>query len=580
MNRRSFIVRTIALAASGLGLVAGLVALVPACTPSTAGTSCADRQMDGDEEGVDCGGSCAPCVTPGGRPAPTGRDAEPAPGAADAQGGAGGCQTTCADGTPCTSDATCASRTCSTAKVCTAARSDDRLENGTETDVDCGGAAAPRCAEGKKCLTDADCNGACSYAGTCVDTPSCKPHLGGDTCGKGEVGLPDAQHESCCRTLPVPGFTDARQPAKKVYLDKYEITTGRVRAFLTAMQVKYGGVPNVRAFIAGSRPSAWDPSWEKFLPADVDNESLVVNRLLLGDRRTDDPTHPPIPPTDEPRKTGTDFQFNGSLFVYLHGNNCSTHTPDSFGFPTWFYPAATLAKYGPSYPPRADGATPDGAAIPASEHLEVKAMNCITNAMLAAFCHWDGGQLATDDVLDFVTASPPSLGNAPGCGTQIGSENPPTTDVSKKGGRCADLDKINAAFDAGGTLPVAGSPLNVSNYMFPYFAEGTFYDKAWEIAAPGRGSLAANGEQVDVVRIKPGDEPWVDLAGNLNESVLAMNGATFSGKFGIRYRGIGYQSARSELNFRNDWEGEGGLRRIERPEAKAGFLGGRCMRFK
>jgi hypothetical protein len=32
--------------------------------------------------------------------------------------------------------------------------------------------------------------------------------------------------------------------------------------------------------------------------------------------------------------------------------------------------------------------------------------------------------------------------------------------------------------------------------------------------------------------------------------------------------------------MKDDWEGEGGIRRIERPEAKAAFAGGRCMRFK
>jgi hypothetical protein len=120
----------------------------------------------------------------------------------------------------------------------------------------------------------------------------------------------------------------------------------------------------------------------------------------------------------------------------------------------------------------------------------------------------------------------------------------------------------------------------VNNYQFPFFAEDVRHDKAWEISAPGRGSLAAEGEQVDMVRINPDDEPWMDLAGNLNETVLTMNGASFTGKFGIKFRGIGYSSARSELNFKQDWPGEGGIRRIERPEARAGFAGGRCMRFR
>jgi hypothetical protein len=88
------------------------------------------------------------------------------------------------------------------------------VKNGQETDVDCGGPAAPKCAEGKMCLVDSDCNGACNYKGECVDAPSCKPHLGGDTCGLGEVGERWARHESCCRSLPVHGYSDPRHPGK------------------------------------------------------------------------------------------------------------------------------------------------------------------------------------------------------------------------------------------------------------------------------------------------------------------------------------------------------------------------------
>jgi hypothetical protein len=205
-------------------------------------------------------------------------------------------------------------------------------------------------------------------------------------------------------------------------------------------------------------------------------------------------------------------------------------------------------------------------------------MNCITNALLAAFCHWDGGQLATSEVLDFVTGSPPDLGDDGGCGTQT-AERPPKGPAAMTGGRCADLAKINATFDAGGQLPKPNSPLNANNYDYPFFAADVTYDKAWEIAAPGRGSLAAGGEPVDTVRIDPADEPWMDLAGNLSEAVLTTADGAFTGRFGLKYRGIGYGSARSDLNVKRDWPGEGGLRRIERPEAKAAFTGGRCMRF-
>jgi hypothetical protein len=523
-----------------LTFLAGLV-IVPACTRSSAsdGPTCRNGQLDQGESGVDCGGACSAACDPS-------AIAATEPGAGPQPGGPDGVQTV------------------------------------EPTDVGCGGLNAPKCTAGKKCLVDADCTGVCNYEKVCIDVPSCKPHLGGDTCGKGEVGEPGVVHESCCKSLPVPGYVDPRHPGKTVYLDKYEITAGRVRAFLAAMSAKFDGKPNVKQWVTENTPEIWDPSWNKFLPSSTDAETTLVTRNLLGDVRGG-PDDTPVPPEDQNQNLGTNFQFNGQLYVYLHGNNCSTH-PNAYGFPTFFYPPEVLAQTAPPvvFPPRADGTNRAGTLIPASEHLDAKAMNCISNAMLVAFCHWDGGQLATDEVLDYVTDSPrgPSgLGDRPGCGSQVGTENPPTTPASMTGGRCAPLASINATFDAGGRLPLDRPDLNVSNYVYPFFPEGTNHDKAWEIAAPGRGSIAANGEPTDMVRINPGDEPWMDLHGNLNESVLTMNGATFS-RFGLKYRGIGYSSARSELNFRTDWPGEGGVRRIERPEARAGFAGGRCMRFK
>jgi hypothetical protein len=452
-----------------------------------------------------------------------------------------------------------------------------RFDFDVEASALCGGLDRPRCPEGQRCRSDDDCVGACSYAHTCVDAPSCKRHLGGDTCGAGEVGEPGASHESCCRSLPVRGFTAPAHPGKTVYLDKYEITAGRVRAFLEAMIARHHGRPDVRRWIGEAPPLVWDDAWSAFLPSDFDGATVHVARRLLGDVRGL-PDTTPVPDHDQDQKTGIDFQFNGQPFVYLHGGNCSTHV-GSYGFPTWFYPADVLAKMGPTFPPRADGELPAGAVVPASEHLDVKAMNCITNALLAAFCHWDGGQLATSEVLDYATGSPPDLGDDGGCGAQT-AERPPESLRATSGGRCADLAKINATFDAGGQLPKPNSPLNANHYAYPFFADDVTHDKAWEIAAPGRGSLAAGGAPVDMVRLAPGDEPWMDLAGNLNEAVLTTTGGVFTGRFGLKYRGIGYGTARSRLNTRPDWPGEGGLRRIERPEAKAAFTGGRCMRFR
>lgn len=52
--------------------------------------------------------------------------------------------------------------------------------------------------------------------------------------------------------------------------------------------------------------------------------------------------------------------------------------------------------------------------------LDVKAMTCIPSAVLAAFCNWDGGQLATREVLDTVTAN----------GARLAPLNPALVNVS------------------------------------------------------------------------------------------------------------------------------------------------------
>jgi hypothetical protein len=54
--------------------------------------------------------------------------------------------------------------------ACAVPRYADGVKNGTETDIDCGGAVgAPTCADGKVCVDGArDCTSANCVAGTCA----------------------------------------------------------------------------------------------------------------------------------------------------------------------------------------------------------------------------------------------------------------------------------------------------------------------------------------------------------------------------------------------------------------------------
>jgi hypothetical protein len=109
--------------------------------------SCLDKSKNGDETDTDCGGSC------------------------------GGCDI----GFACNGDGDCvapASARCIGLK-CAAASCTDGVKNGTETDKDCGGSCAQRCAVNQGCTQNSDCllpdSGHCT-AGKCV-TYSCVDNI-------------------------------------------------------------------------------------------------------------------------------------------------------------------------------------------------------------------------------------------------------------------------------------------------------------------------------------------------------------------------------------------------------------------
>jgi hypothetical protein len=153
------------------------------CVPCVVGTECAtpdlcvdnrcvpqrciDGKKDGDETDVDCGGpTCAPCAT----------------------GGA------------CGGSADCASGVCDMTKhLCLGPTCSDGVENGGETDVDCGGPCLMLCGPGRGCRTNDDCVGESCSGSVCL--PSCIDGVedGAETgvdCG-GYACLPCADGEGC-----------------------------------------------------------------------------------------------------------------------------------------------------------------------------------------------------------------------------------------------------------------------------------------------------------------------------------------------------------------------------------------------
>jgi hypothetical protein len=99
------------------------------CDPLTArcaATQCTDQQRDGSETDVDCGGGvCTPCPV----------------------------------GMGCALDYDCTTQACDPVMhKCVADPCFDERQDGTETDIDCGGSVcAARCAVGKTCASTSDC---------------------------------------------------------------------------------------------------------------------------------------------------------------------------------------------------------------------------------------------------------------------------------------------------------------------------------------------------------------------------------------------------------------------------------------
>jgi len=554
------------------------------CDGAKCATPAAESHSDGiknsGETGIDCGGSVKAtkpcpdgegCLDSGdcvgtcvaGKCGPIGpEDGKKNNGETDIDCG-GANAPKCANGKKCETNGDCTDDFCPDAtKTCTAPTYDDGVKNGNETDVDCGGAGPgmKKCAEGKVCLVDGDCFGACNYAKKCVDAPSCKPKDGGDTCGYGDVGRAGAVfshkiaggdaagHESCCRTLPVAGYADPNQPGKTVYVDKYEITAGRMRAFLDAVAAQNAGVPNVRGYMAANRPVRWNAGWEGALPsANIGSTTAytisnpTVNLLYPGQ----DQYQANMPTQGTWSVASGNFSIDIGLYFAVgaqaffpeytpeyaatHNLNCDNKA-NGYGYGTYWMPADVIQTYGGGV-----------GKYFSKEELDRKALNCTPFAMFAAFCAWDGGQLMTSEVFDYIAG-----------GAWPANPHTATEPPRLAGGRSS-----NCANNTLNTFP-DGTQNCASVYYYPFHDNTNTYDGSSRIAPPGR-VLA------DAVAINAADEPWMDLKGNLHEAVLRAGETT---RFAYRGYGVSWSSI---VHHRNQ---------ETTPRMKGGAFGARCMRFK
>ena len=158
---------------------------------ATGGDGCSDGVQNGDETDVDCGGACGPtcevgegCMGGGDCismmcdgsvciPDPGCSDGVVGPGETDVDCG-GVCGPTCANDFVCVDDGDCLSGYCDGATdTCQDPTCADGVQNGDETDVDCGGACGPTCGTDQMCVVDDDCVSLICDGGLCQADSGC-----------------------------------------------------------------------------------------------------------------------------------------------------------------------------------------------------------------------------------------------------------------------------------------------------------------------------------------------------------------------------------------------------------------------
>jgi hypothetical protein len=470
-----------------------------------------DGQKNGDESDVDCGGTSThapPCqngkncfkgsdcasdvCTTYSCQAPTSTDGVKNGDETDIDcGGTSTHASGCADGKACLVPQDCADGVC-TDHVCAAPTACDGVKNGDEGDVDCGGTTtkcmgqpAPRCAAGKGCSAQADCapvgttgNASCDYTHHCSLAPSCVSEHGGYSCGSGETGQAGAMHESCCTSLPVPMPSE---PGLKV--DKYNITTGRMREFITRVN------GNVRGWVQQHRPAtgfpaAWDASLPTQLAMTFSHDITMAGVYdMLG-----------------PYQFGTVPDQDGN-------RGCTIGAGKGYnGARTFNIPATERSGDPEMYP---------------QDTNDEKTLNCVPFYLLAAFCLWDGGHLATYDELDYAwkgttpTAHTYPWGNTP---VPAGYRDAYPTQALAIAGAMSDPTEIWIGYPANKTAP-PGADVTYANYQQNYWFPSAMLmnDYTLYVAPPGRFPKG-NGQY-----------GHADLAGN----VLAITGTTSTDAKGV-----------------------------------------------
>jgi len=512
-----------------------------------------DGVQNGGETDVDCGGGTA-----------LGSDGAPA----------------CAPSKKCVVGTDCTSKICGTNKLCTTPTPTDGVQNGDETDVDCGGAAtagsdgAPACADSKLCGVAGDCLSAyCSTLNQrCVDGKSCvglvapapiqdvsviasatvggadaigipdpngvNQNAGIDTCGSGEsTDLPSTQkHESCCKSLPVPGLaacsstvacpvgetcssTTTTAGTCQVRMDKYEVTTGRVRQFIESIKAND---PNHAYNLQAWANAQFNANGTAATP--------LGTTLLTMIPTTGAANMLPLFPTGDigvATYLSIVAQLGGTTLDegYPSAAQGCYMGPGAYGAGTYWFDSTQLSDVVHS-PPRPF----------TRDYYDIKPQNCTVYWIAAAFCAWDGGRLPTEAETKAVYGTGPYPWGA-------GSATVPPVLFSTQAEGALVTQANNAGYAITDyTVDWHNSNLGSSTGLgdFYYYPSWVSNDPPWAanvstlfsgtdltpyIAAPGRFT-------VDLTTLRSADgEGWQDYGANMMEYLETYSQTTNAGEY-------------------------------------------------
>ena len=298
---------------------------------------------------------------------------------------------------------------------------------------------------------------------------SCGQTNGGKTCG--------AQgNDDCCKAIAVP------KPGAAFALDKYNITAGRMRQFVTAVN------GDVRGWIQKHRPDWWEPSWDPMVPITMDDgeKQTDPNNRTWDEGKGFDGVYQQLGPIHY----GAEGPGNEGCFTRQIGNARTYRLPDDAN--------KTLFNDVQQY---------------TQDDLDKKSLQCVTWYMVAAFCAWDGGRIPTLDEINFAFD-----------GGEPAKHNPyPWGKTPVPSGWSAEFASLADA-KANGQVSPKGGEQDRANTRYNFFE-------------PAKRLCVGNTNQCDYSlyiappgRFPKGDGPFghSDLVGNVYNVAGPLNGAAGS----------------------------------------------------